>query len=141
MKVFAFRPPGFSTNPLVGITVPELSDLDERTLGRLVDEMRHRLMIRDTLVTIERLYWSASVSQACWSTIHGAVLEELHRRALVEHVERRAQRLVGREALSAEAGRALAAYRAAKSVPGVRPTDRRWWPTPKGVAAAKETEQ
>jgi hypothetical protein len=111
VKAFTFRPPGFSKSPLVTVPMPDMTDLDNRTLGRLVCEMRHRLMIRDTLTTIERLYWSTSVSQACWSTIFTAALTELHARALTDHAVWRATPLSGREALSAETTRALAAFR------------------------------
>lgn len=86
MKIVTFRPPGFTENPLVCIGAAEVSDLTEKTLGRLIVEMRHRIMIRDTMLTIERLYWSTSVSQACWTAILATAVEELHSRALVDHV-------------------------------------------------------
>jgi hypothetical protein len=96
VKTFAFRPPGFAANPLVGVAVPELSDLDDRTLGRLVAEMRHRLMVRDVLPTIERLWWNSQVSMAVWSTTLSGALDELHTRALKDHVLWLCQRLASR---------------------------------------------
>lgn len=113
MKIVAFRPPGFMDSPLIGVPAVEVCDLDEKTLGRLVVEMRHRIMIRDTMLTIERLYWSTSVSQACWTAILTMAVEELHGRALADHVARGHQRLEGREALSKAMGEALAARRRA----------------------------
>jgi hypothetical protein len=112
VKMFAFRPPEFGDKPLVAVMTAELADLDDRTLGRLADEMRHRIMIRDTMLTIERLYWPTSVSQACWTAIRDAALAELHGRALTDNTAWSGRKLEGREALSKAMGEALAARRA-----------------------------
>lgn len=93
MKIVTFRPSGFADNPLVGIGAAEVSDLTAETLGRLVVDMRHRITIRETLATAERLWWSTSVSMACWTAVLTMAVEELHSRALVDHVARYGQRL------------------------------------------------
>lgn len=106
MKLVTFRPPEFMDEPLVGIAAAEVRDLDEKTLGRLVVEMRHRIMIRDTMLTIERLYWSTSVSMACWTAVLTTAMEELHGRALAEHRAWHGRKLDARLALQL-AGRTL----------------------------------
>lgn len=87
MKTFRFRHSGF-WDVLAEVPVPELGDLTDRDLLRLVYDARRRLMIRDTFTAVEGLYWSTTVSQAVWGVLHSAAIEESHRRAVIEHVAR-----------------------------------------------------
>lgn len=84
MKTFRFRHPGFRDAP-AEVPVPELSDLTDRDLLRLVYDARRRLMIRDTFTAVEGLYWSTTVSQAVWGVLHSTAVEESHLRAMIEH--------------------------------------------------------
>lgn len=84
MKTYAFRHPGFGDQVAV-VPCPELSDLSDHDLKRLVCDLRHRIMTRDTFDTIERLFWPPAVSQAVWFTLWRATLEESHARAAREH--------------------------------------------------------
>lgn len=88
MKAYSFRHPGFS-DQVAQVPCPELSDLTDRDLRRLVCDLRHRIMTRDTFDTIERLFWSPAVSQAVWFTLWRSALEECHARAAREHVRLR----------------------------------------------------
>lgn len=87
MRLYRFRHPGFRDLP-AEVPVPEVSDLDDRQLRRLVVDMRHRIMIRDTFSTVEGLFWSYPVGQAVWGILHQATMEESHARAIAEHVRR-----------------------------------------------------
>lgn len=84
VKLFRFRHPGFR-DMAAEVPVPEVSDLDDRQLRRLVADMRHRIMIRDTFSTVERLFWSPQVSQTVWGIVYWAATEESHARAAQEH--------------------------------------------------------
>lgn len=85
MKTYRFRHPGFG-GQAAQVPCPELSDLPDHDLRRLVCDLRHRIMTRDTFDTIERLFWSPMVSQAVWVTLWEAALVESHARAIKEHV-------------------------------------------------------
>jgi hypothetical protein len=67
------------------VPCPELSDLSDHDLKRLVLDLRRRVMVRDTFDTVERLFWAPMVSQAVWFTLWQATMEESHTRAVVEH--------------------------------------------------------
>jgi hypothetical protein len=84
VKTYVFRHPGFG-GQVAAVPCPELSDLSDRDLKRLVRDLRHRIMIRDTFDTIERLFWPPAVSQAVWFTLWRATVEESHARAAQEH--------------------------------------------------------
>lgn len=88
MKPIFFRHPGMSDTVPFAVPVPELADLPTKDLGRLILDVKRRLMVRDPLTTIERFYFAPAISSACWSAIRDAAMNVLHDRALAEHLAR-----------------------------------------------------
>jgi len=87
VKTYTFRHPGMG-NAYAEVAAPEMADLTDRDLRRVVCDFRYRLMIRDTMLTVERFHFSPMVSQTMWATLWRAALEESHYRAAREHTAR-----------------------------------------------------
>lgn len=87
MKKYRFRHPGF-TDAVAEVPCPELSDLCDDHLKRLVVDLRRRIMIRDVFDTVERFHWPHNVGMAVWFTLWQAAVDESHGRAWLEQFER-----------------------------------------------------
>ena len=87
MKTYTFRHPGMA-DAQATVAAPEMADLSDADLRRLVRDFRYRLMTLDTALTVERFHFSPMISQTMWATLWRAAMEESHARAIAEHVRR-----------------------------------------------------
>jgi hypothetical protein len=122
-------------DPSVLVEVPELADLPDAALKRLATDYLRKIMLRDQVTTVERLYWSKTESLAVNNAVYQAVLDEAHGRAWAEHL-RRGFGVAGPD--RAELNRRMAAAWAARAP---RPNERRWWPTALGLAALRADKE